>query len=140
MTAKELFREIANMEAFMETKRQRIKVLEDLASNPGSPNYSGMPKNPSPDPSRMATIICKKIDLEREIQADEHRLQEKRLFVLTLIGEIENADYQAVLIKRYFEHQSWEDIVAKLHYSRSWVYQLHADALNTLDKMIATVS
>lgn len=137
MTAKEIFREIAKMEAFIETKKQRVSVLSDLASNPGSPNYSGMPHNPSPDQSRLASIICKKIDLEQEVKSDEQKLQEKKLYVLTLIGEMENADFQAVLIKRYFEHLSWGEISAWMHFSESWAYKTNAKALAALDKIIA---
>lgn len=137
MTAKELFRQISHMESFIETKRQRIIALSELASSPGSPNYSGMPKNPSPDPSRMATIIAKKIDLENEVKAEELRLQEKKLYVLDLIATMDNADYQAVLIKRYFERLSWEDIISQINYSRRYTFALHGRALEELDKRLS---
>ena len=137
MTAKELFREISHMESFIETKQQRIITLTEIASSPGSPNYSGMPKSPNHDPSRMATIIAKKIDLENEVKADELRLQEKKLYALDLIATIESADYQAVLIKRYFEHLSWDDIISQLHYSRSWLFKIHIKAIEELDRKIA---
>lgn len=137
MTAKELFREISNMESFIETKKQRVAVLTDLVSSPGGANYSGMPHNPSPDPSRTATIIYNKIQLEQEIQEDEQKLQEKKLYALNQIASLDSADYQSILVKRYFEHLSWDEISSVLFYSLRWTYYLHGHALEALDRKLA---
>ena len=133
MTAKEYLKQISRMESFIDVKRQRLNALKDLASNIGASAMDGMPKSPSKSSSPMADAVCKAIDLENEIKADEAKLQKRKVFMLDLIGTLENVDEQAVLIKRYFEHQSWENIAAELYYTTRWVYKLHGHALESLN-------
>lgn len=64
-------------------------------------------------------------------------MQEKKLYVLDLIATMDNADYQAVLIKRYFERLSWEDIISQINYSRRYTFTLHGRALEELDKRLS---
>lgn len=52
---------------------------------------------------------------------------------MEIIGAIENNEYQTILIKRYFEKKSWEDIAIAMLYSESWVYKLHGRALVAMD-------
>ncbi|HBL84712.1 MAG: hypothetical protein A2Y17_11310 [Clostridiales bacterium GWF2_38_85] len=136
MNAKEYFKQISRTEAFISTKKQRMDALKALASGVGSPNLSGMPKNPSGSLSPMADAVCKALDLEAEIHKDEFLLQEKKVFLLELIGTIEICDCQIVLIKRYFEHLSWDDIASSMFYSTRWIYKLHGRALEEMDRKL----
>ncbi|MEG0090511.1 MAG: hypothetical protein RSA20_01710 [Oscillospiraceae bacterium] len=136
MTAKECFRRVAQAEASINAKKQRVSALKDLAASGGSPNFSGMPKNPSKSLSPMADAVCKALDLEAEIHKGELSLQAKKVFLLELIGSIESCDCQTVLIKRYFEHLSWEDIARQMIYSIRWIYKLHGCALAEMDKKL----
>ena len=85
----------------------------------------------------MADAICNAIDLEAEIQQDELQLQRKKLFLLELVGTLSDMDAQSVLIKRYFEKKSWQTIIEETFFSRSWVYRLHQNGLDELDKKFA---
>jgi len=136
MNAKEYFRQIFRMEALISTKKQRVAALKTLASSVGSTYLSGMPKNPSRSLSPIADAVCKALDLETEITKDEFLLQEKKVFLLELIGTIESCDCQTVLIKRYFEHLSWDDIANRMFYSTRWIYKLHGRALGEIDKKL----
>lgn len=136
MTAKEYFRQISQMEAFINTKKQRVDALKALASSVGSSNLSGMPKNPSKSLSPMADAVCKALDLEAKIREDEYLLQQKKVFLLELIGTIDSCDCQTVLIKRYFERLSWEDIASLMFYSTRWIYKLHGRALEVMDEKL----
>lgn len=136
MTAKESFKQLARMDAFIDAKKQRVAALKALASSIGSPNLSGMPKNPSKSLSPMADAVCKALDLEAEIQSDEARLQEEKVYLLELIGTLDNSDHQTVLIKRYFEHLSWEAIASSMFYTTRWIYKLHGRALEEMDKKL----
>ena len=136
MTAKEYFRAIARMESIIEAKKQRSDALKALASSASSPNLSGMPKNPSQSLSPMADAVCKALDLDAEIYEDEAALQEKKVFMLELIGTLDSSDNQTVLIKRYFEHLSWENIASSMFYSVRWIYKLHGSALEEMDKKL----
>lgn len=137
MTAKESFKQLARMDAFIDAKKQRVDALKALALSTGSPNLSGMPKNPSKSLSPMADAVCKALDLEAEIRSDEAKLQEKKVYLLELIGTLDCSDHQTVLIKRYFEHLSWENIASSMFYSTRWIYKLHGRALEEMDKKLA---
>ena len=136
MTAKEFFKQISRMEAFISTKKQRVVALKELVSSAGSSNLSGMPKKHDRSLSPMADAVCKALDLEDEIRKDEFNLQEKKVFLLELIGTLDNYDCQTILIKRYFEHLSWEEIASRMFYSTRWIYKLHGHALEKMDKKL----
>lgn len=138
MTAKEYLHSISRLESFITSKRQRAEAFRCLASNIGGTPLSDMPKAPSRSISPMADAICKAIDLEAEIQQDELNLQQKKLFLLELVGTLSDMDTQSVLIKRYFEKKSWQTIIEETFFSRSWVYRLHQNGLDELDKKIAS--
>ena len=67
MNAKEYLSQISRLETLINAKRQRVDALRCMATN-CSPNYSGMPHNPSKSTSPMADAICKALDLEEEIR------------------------------------------------------------------------
>ncbi len=136
MNAKEHFRQISRMEAFISTKKQRSAALKELASSTCSPNLSEMPKNPNKSLSPMADALCKALDLDAEIRKDEFHLQEKKVFLLELIGTLDGCDCQTVLIKRYFEHLNWEEIANRMFYSTRWIYKLHGRALVEMDNKL----
>ncbi len=140
MTAKEIFKQLARMDAFIDAKKQRLDALKTLASSIGSPNLSGMPKNPSKPLSSLADAVCKALDLEVEIRSDEARLQEKKVHLLELIGTLDNSDHQTVLIKRYFERLSWENIASSMFYTTRWIFKLHGRALEEMDKKLSQPS
>ena len=117
MKAKEYLKDIARTEAHIGAKKQRIAVLKDIASSPSTPKYDGMPRNPNKGGSAMADTVVKYVALEEEIEEDIKNLEEKKVFMLSLIGELDSTDYQTVLIKRYFEKKSWTDIKEELFYS-----------------------
>lgn len=136
MTAKEHFRQLSRMETLINSKKQRMEAWKELATNVGSSNLSGMPKNPSKALSPMANAICKALDLEMEINREEISLQEKKVFLLDIIETMENYDYQTILIKRYFEHLSWINVANQMFYSIRWIYKLHDSALEEMNKKL----
>ncbi len=137
MTTKEYLNSISRLESFIVSKKQRAEAFRCLASNIGGAPLSDMPKAPSRSLSPMADAICKAIDLEAEIQQDELQLQQKKLFLLDLVGTLSDIDAQSILIKRYFEKKSWNTIIDETFFSRSWAYRLHQNGLDELDRKLA---
>lgn len=136
MRAKEYLEEIRHLESVIAIKKQRADLYRQMAEQIGNAAPSGMPKPPRSQASPMAEAVCKAVDLEREVQKDEALLQKKRLFLLEAIGSLSSADVQSVLIKRYLERKSWEDVAAEVCYSRRRVFQLHREGLEALDAML----
>ena len=124
------------MESYIESKKVRLTVLKDIAASCGASALTGMPRNPSQTQSKMTEAACKAIDLENEIKQDAERLQQEKVFLLELIGQIDSTEYQTVLISRYFKGASWTDIASKMFYSERWIFELHGRALKELDELI----
>ncbi len=140
MKAKEYFRQISRIETMIKSKMRRAELFREIASSVSSPKYSDMPRPPQrKSTSLMEDAINKAIDLEKEIKEDERKLNELKIEALELIGKIENNNSQTVLILRYFEKKSWEEIKDLIYYSLSGVYKLHGNALNEIDKLINKV-
>ena len=136
MTAKDCFKELAYMQSCIGAKKQRLAALRALASSAGASNLNGMPGSPEKQRSSVEITVCKTVDLEAEIQANEALLQEKNVFLLELIGTIDSSELQTVLIKRYFEHLSWDDIAGSMYCTTRWVYKLHGRALEEMSKKL----
>ncbi len=136
MIANKMFKDIVKMEAHIGVKKEMVTILRDISSTPHTLTYDGMPKNSNKSGTSIADTVIKYISLEEEIQADELRLEEKKVYILSRIGELENIEYQKILIRRYFDNKPWCDIAEELFYSISWVYKLHGFALKKLDEQI----
>ena len=134
MTAKEYLRDIARREEHIKAKKQRLATLKNIAKSPSSPNLSGMPKSTNMGSSSLSDAVIKYMELEVEIQTDEKKLEEKKVYILDLIGTIGNTEYQTILIKRYFEKKSWMEISNDLFYTKRWSYKLHGFALEDLNQ------
>lgn len=136
MSGKEYLREIARMELFIQSKKERLAVLKEMSSSISSPGFDDMPKSPNKGKSRLEETILKYIELENEIKADEENLEHEKLIILEAIGKIEEPEYQTVLISRYFKHQTWDEIANSLFYTKRWIYSLHGRALAKLDEKL----
>ena len=137
MNTRKYLSQINHLEESIKNKRERAAAYYELAGSPGSPNFSGMPRNPSPSQSPMADAICKAIDLEEQAKREETLLNQKKVFLLDLIGRLQCHDGQSVLIQRYFSHKTWDDISAELFYTTRWVYKLHDKAMAELDGLFS---
>ena len=131
MTAKVLLKTIIRLRKKIDNKELRIKILIEKATK-ASPSLNGMPRNPSPDPSPMATAICEKIDLEREVE----EIKNERNALINKIDLLENEDHKKLLLLRYVEEERWEEIMARMHYAPSWTYELHRNAIAELDDLL----
>ena len=137
MTLKEYLHSIYRMETFIVSKRQRADAFRNAAMNISSAPVSDMPKAHGQTTSPMADAICRALDLEAEINRDEYQLQQKKVFLLDLIGTLDDIDMQSIMIKRYIEKKSWNTIVEETFFSRSWVYRLHQRAKGQLDSILS---
>ena len=134
MTAKELLEKIIRIRKAIDYRMTKIEALVTQAENP-SCRLTGMPHNPSPDTSPMATAICKKIDLENEIE----KLKEERNGYIAKIDLLEDDDLKRLLVLRYAQEAQWEDIAAELGFCERHIYRLHKTAVAEFEKKLKDV-
>ena len=131
MTAKALLERIIKIRKAIDYRNTKIDALVAQAENT-SARLTGMPHNPSSDPSPMATAICRKIDLEREI--DELDFERKSLIAkIDLLG---NDDLSRLLLLRYVQEAPWDDIMAEMGYCHSHIFRMHRTAIAQLDALL----
>lgn len=135
MDAKEYLKDMSRKESFINAKKLRLQALKDLAYHIPGPVISDMPKNKRRTDSKVEHALIKAADLEKEIKEDERSLKEMKAYMLTLIGYINNPTEESIIIKRYFEHEKWEDISVELCYSPRWIFHLHGSALDKLNRI-----
>jgi len=133
MKAKALVRRIYNLQAFIETKKDRLVLMREMVESCSSKAPTGMPRNPSPSKSGVEESVCRMIDLEAEIRRDEEKLLRLKTLLLEAIGRVDNPQQQTVLTKHYFEQKSLQDISDIMCYSIRWVYDQHKIGLEKLD-------
>ena len=135
MTAKQFLDGIRNMRMAIDSKKAKIAVLREIATNT-SAHLTGMPHNPSSEKSPMANAVCKIVDLERDIA----ELEQQRQMAIGTLCEMEDSDLCTILVKRYVQEKSWEDISAEMYFSVRWAFKLHKKALASLEKQLKECS
>jgi len=131
MTAKELLERIIKIRKAIDYRKTKIDALVSQAENT-SCRLTGLPHNPSPDTSPMATAICKKVDLEREIET----LEAERNAHIAKIDILEDEVLSRLLNLRYVQEAKWDVIMAEMGYCETHIHRLHRKALTLLDKKL----
>ena len=137
MTAKEYLKQARYLDIRIESKKEQLVSLNDLATKCTSV-YSDMPKSPNRGTSRMEDVILKIIDLEDEISDDMNLLVELKKEIMETIKMVPNTELQALLEKRYLCHTSWEQIAVDMNYSIQHIHRMHNAALKEVAAIIET--
>lgn len=87
----------------------------------------------------MEIAICKIIDLENDVEKLKRDLSAKKAEALSYIFKLENEEHQLLLIYRYLDMMSWEDISLEMNYSESAVFKKHGIALKRLSQVMKSV-
>ncbi|MBT3273406.1 MAG: hypothetical protein HN368_09640 [Spirochaetales bacterium] len=136
MTAKEYLRQAYRLDQRINSKKNQIVSLENVAMSCTSA-ITGMPRNPSPTVSQMADAVCRMVDIKNEMKDELTQLLNYKISILELIRGVKDIEYKLILEKRYLCYQPWEEIACELHYSVSWVLKLHRKSLRAVDAVMA---
>lgn len=68
-------------------------------------------------------------EYSRLIDSRIDRLYQVKNEILTVISVVENNTYRTLLILRYVQFKTWEEIADCMGYEVRWVYKLHEQAL-----------
>lgn len=131
MTAKEFLSQAWRLDQEITTKIETLDSLNALATKATS-TITGMPHNPSPSRSPMEDIICKIIDIQKEINEDIDRLVDLKRLINDTIREVEDKELRLILEKRYINNQTWPEISVDLGYKMRYMFKLHDIALGKI--------
>lgn len=134
MTAKEYLMQYRQIEKeinrLLEERARWMALAEKM-----TPSLSGMPGGAGGG-DRLGETVAKIVDLEREIDAKVDELVEHHRKIGEAISQIPDAKEREVLLRRYIQGQSWEEIGEKMEITIRRVYQLHKTALFSLDFIV----
>ena len=85
-------------------------------------------------PDKMANLITKYVDLEKEITADIDNLIDVKRLAYTLIDQLSECEYRLILTRRYLNYRTWEQIAVELNHTFQWTHVLHKRALIEFEK------
>ena len=110
---KEYWNKAERLRKRINRKIHEIRLLRQRAEGMNDSGIIDMPKTVSPDHSKMEGTVFKIMALEQEIQETQ-------------------AEYDALLTKRYLEFKPWAVIASEFGYSVQNIYRLHTKVLEKL--------
>lgn len=131
MTAKEYLSQAWSIKTRLEVMADQLAFLKSTALYVTS-QYSDMPKSGIRNIHKNEDAIVRILDYEEQMRKQYALLDE----INETINSVSNATSQAILVKRYLGHNTWDEIVKTIYISRSHVFELHKAALIEIDKLI----
>ena len=130
MTAKEYLTQYRQIEkeigGLLEERTRWVALAEKM-----TPSLSGMPGG-AVGGDRLGETVAKIVDLEREIDAKVDELMGHYRKIREAVSQIPDAKEREVLMRRYMQGQSWEEIAERMGVTERWVYQVHKRAIFSL--------
>lgn len=133
--ALEYMKQIAKLDAQIETKQAEVKRLWDIATNI-TPVMQEAVVSHSAGEGKVADAAAKITDLRQEINVDIDTLLDTRREINRLIEQLQSEKQYKILYKRYFEGKTWEQISTEMKCSYQWVHKLHKRALRNVGKLL----
>lgn len=86
-------------------------------------------------PSDIADRIGMIQSLVDEANDKLDSLIKKKRMALSIIFEIKDGRYQAILEERYINCKRWEDVARTMNYDQRWLFRLHEKAIKEFEKL-----
>ena len=132
MNAKEYLGQAFYMSRQIKTKQRKLDWLRDLAPGPGV-RFSDEPKAPGdPRSSVVENAAIRVRALEEEIASDIMTLVGLLKEIEATIRAVDSLEYRTVLEMRYLSFMDWEEITARMGYSKRYVFIIHRRALQAV--------
>ena len=118
-----------------------LKSLEDRIVELRNNLYRAKTINYSKDrvdggvPSDIADRIGMIQSLVDEANDRWDSLIKKKRMALSIIFEIKDGRYQAILEERYINCKRWEDVARTMNYDQRWLFRLHEKAIKEFEKL-----
>lgn len=130
MKAKEYLQQLQWLDTVI---NQKIAELDDLrlkSQGTGSIDYSkDRVQTSSPQEAPYVKLIGRIIDLEAEINTEIDKYVDAKHKIINQIQGLQNANYVALLYKRYVEFKKFEVISVEMNFTYQYTIELHGYAL-----------
>lgn len=128
MTAKEYLRTLRWTELSIETRKDELRRLDAEYTYLSGISYDRDRVQTSPSGDAFPQSD-RRIDLALKIREDILAMQKLRTDIIGKITGLDNPLYSQVLLERYVNYLSFDDIADKMHYSYVRITHIHGEAL-----------
>jgi DNA-directed RNA polymerase specialized sigma subunit len=134
MDAKQFLRQIRQLDQEINSKLEEVEKLRSLAEKMTSTlSHDNVSQSGCGD--RVSEVVAKIVDLDREITRSVDRMIDLKDKAIRLINQLDEPNHRLVLILRYINGYTWEQIAVKMGYVFQWVHVLHGRALREFAKL-----
>lgn len=134
MNAKQYLRQVRRLDNIVNAKLEQVEMLRAITTRMTT-NLTTNKVQESNIPDKISTLICKIVDLEKEITNDIDKLIDLKTEIMRKIDSIQNDNYRLLLTLRYLNFKSWEQIAVEMGFTFQWVHELHKRALIEFEKV-----
>lgn len=133
--AKEYLMKIRLWDARIDASQRELDMLMAMVTRI-TPVLKDDVVSSSGNQDKLGDTVAKIADLRVKINRDIDALIDMKKAAYALLRGIERPEYYTILHKRYFEHQSLEQIAVDMKYTYRWVRRLHGRALQAFAKIM----
>ena len=108
----------------------RDKLWEGLTST--TARYTGDVVDGTKDPHKFDALAAMEDMIDREVD----RLYSVKQEILEVVLRLGDTRYQDLLMKRYVDIKTWEQIAVEMNYTYRRITQLHGEALKAAEEYI----
>lgn len=133
MNTKEYLNQVSRLEKTIEHKVTEILQYRELATRLKSVQY-GVKVRTSLEPDRIGNAIAKIDDMECQLSKLVNQYLYKKSYIAAQIDTMEDEKLYHVIVSRYIEKKTFEQIADELNYSQRQISRLHESALAEFEK------
>lgn len=134
MKAKDYLLEIRKLDRKIDNKQIELDALRALITSI-TPQLKEVNVQSNGSQDRLGDTMVKIIDLQNEINREIDRYVDRKLEAMRLINKLEDDISINILIQRYINYKSWDEIAESLSYTRQGVIKKHGKALIDFEKV-----
>ena len=136
MNAKQYLRRIRFLDKMISAKLEQIEILHAQATKI-TVVLSNTPKvESSEEQDKLAATVAKIVDLKKALREELDEYISLKAEAIRLINSMPDSRHRLVLMHRYINGQTWEQIAVCMHYTYQWVHRLHGQALIEFEKVL----
>ena len=132
MTGLDLLMETERLRREIGRREERIGTLHRLAEAVSRPLPGDLRVQTSPDPGRIQRLMDEAVDEQEAVRLLAKERDAALEELALLISRLPDALSAGVLQLRYLEGLSWQQVLRRIHLSRSRTFELHRRALDLL--------
>lgn len=134
--AKSYLRQVKLYDTHINNKLAKLATLKEMTTKITATLKQDVVAGGGGSQDKLGDVVSKIVDLEAEINRAVDEYVDKKKEISAVIERIQDPDQVAVLHKRYFQYEQWEQIACELHCTFRNVCYIHGKALQAVEAIL----